>query len=176
MILHVDPIEALWFIVNAATLLFTAGALVDARRDYAAALTDGEVTGDARRLTARGNVRREGLRVVVQVLLISIVMPGLFTDRPITLSPVLVALILVPIVLLVSTVLDARDRTRLADMLLVAVRAERSQLALEASVQEGNELTREGIRHAEAAYHEANTVNSKIAALTKLVAGKEDKA
>jgi hypothetical protein len=55
--------------------------------------------------------------------------------------------------------------------------------ALESSVQEGLELTREGIVHsqaagdkADAAYHEANSVNEKIAALTELVGGKEDKS
>lgn len=176
MTLHVHEIEAFWFIVNAATLMFTLGALVEARRDQVAARIDDDITADARRLTATGNVRREALRVVVQILLISIVLPGLFTDRPITISPVLVALILVPVVLFVATAFDARDRIRLADMLLVAVRSERAALALESSVQEGNELTREGIKHAEAAYHEANSVNEKIVTLTKLVAGKEDKA
>lgn len=176
MTLHVDPVEALWFLVNAATLMFTVGALVDARRDQVAARGDDSPVSDARRLTASGNVRREALRAVVQILLISIVVPGLFTDRPINLSPALLALIAVPIVLLTSTIFDARDRTRLADMLLVAIRTERSALALESSVQEGNDLTREGIKHAEAAYHEANSVNAKIADLTALVAGKEDKS
>ncbi len=155
--------------------MFTLGALIEARRDQIAARDDEDATGDARRLTARGNVRREALRTVVQLLLISIVIPGLFTDRAITLTPALIALILVPIVLFTSTVFDARDRTRLADMLLAAVRAERSALALESSVQEGNALTREGIAASKAAQEEANHANRKLATLTELVAGKEDK-
>lgn len=52
----------------------------------------------------------------------------------------------------------------------------RTLLAQETSVQEVIALTKEGIGHAEAAYHEANTVNQKIATLTELVASKEDKA
>lgn len=55
-------------------------------------------------------------------------------------------------------------------------------LALESSVQANIELTREGIVHAQAAgdkadaaYHEANTVNEKIASLTEALGHKEDK-
>ncbi len=61
-------------------------------------------------------------------------------------------------------------------------REDADPLALESSVQTNIELTKEGIVHAQAAgdkadaaYHEANTVNEKIAALTELVGHKEDK-
>lgn len=176
MTLHVDALEALWFVVNTTTLALTLLALLEARRDLVIARNDETVRHQAREITAYGNLRREGLRVVTQLLLISVVVPGLFSDRPITLSPALLALVLVPVVVLTSTVFDARDRSKLGAMLLELVKADRELLALESSVQEGNELTREGIRHAEAAYHEANDVNRKIADLTELVAGKEDKA
>lgn len=176
MTLFVDPIEALWFIVNATTLVITAIALFDARRDLALTRADpSNETRDARELTARGNVRREVLRAIVQILLISIVIPGLFTDRPITLSPPIIALILVPAVLLTSTIFDVRDRAKLGELLIGMVRAERETLALESSVQQDIALTRESIGHAQAAYSEANSVNEKIARLTELVGGKEDK-
>lgn len=61
-------------------------------------------------------------------------------------------------------------------------REDADPLALEASVQTNIELTREGIVHAqvagdkaEAAYHEANSVNAKIATLTEALGHKEDK-
>lgn len=54
-------------------------------------------------------------------------------------------------------------------------------LALESSVQANIELTREGIVHAQAAgekadaaYHEANSVNEKIATLTEALGHKQD--
>jgi hypothetical protein len=47
--------------------------------------------------------------------------------------------------------------------------------AREASVQENIELTREAGDKADAAYREANSVNTKIANLTELVSHKEDK-
>jgi hypothetical protein len=173
--LYVDTLEAFWFLLNAGTLVFTLGALIEARRDQLAARGDTDSTGDARRLTARGNLRREALRTVVQLLLLSIVIPGLFSARPIMLTPPLVALILVPIVLFTSTVFDARDRGRLADMLLAAIRSERFALALESSVQEGNQLTREGIAASKAAQEEANHANRKLATLTEALGHKEDK-
>ena len=51
--------------------------------------------------------------------------------------------------------------------------SERSGLA--ALVQEDIDLTRQGIQHAKAAYEVANSVNEKIATLTEIVGGKEDK-
>jgi hypothetical protein len=182
MTLNVDPLEAIWTVVNGITLLLTIVAYVEARRDLAIAHADESQRHAAREFTARSNVRREALRVVVQVMLISIVIPGLFSDRPISLTPAIIMLILVPVVMLASTILDARDRTSLGEMLLEVVRMDRMTLALEASVQENIGLTREGIGHAQAAsdkadaaYHEANTVNQKIADLTELVSHKEDK-
>lgn len=183
MTLHVDPLEALWFVVNGTTLVLTMLALFEARRDLAVARTDATASHEARELTAAGNLRREALRVIVQVLLISIVIPGLFSDRPISLSPAILALILVPVVLLTSTVFDVRDRAKLGEMLLTLVKADRDVMALEASVQTNIELTREGIAHAQAAgekadaaYHEANSVNTKIADLTEALGHKEDKS
>lgn len=182
MTLQVHPIEALWFVVNVTTLLLTLLALLEARRDLVIAEADTTPSHEARELTARGNVRREFLRVIIQALLISIVIPGLFTDRPISLSPIVLALIGIAIVLLASTIFDTRERTKLGQMLLELVKADRDLLALEASVQTNIELTREGIHHAQiagekadAAFSEANHANVKLATLTELVNHKEDK-
>lgn len=174
-VLHIDPIEALWFVVNAATLFFTLAALIDARKDYAAALSDNDTNAPARRLTARGNVRREVLRTLAQLLFISIVIPGLFMDRAINLSPALIALIAIPVVLFIATVLDARDRGRLADMLLTTVRTERAALALESSVQEVKGLVVDAAEKVAEALDVANHSNEKLARLTEIVSHKEDK-
>jgi hypothetical protein len=62
-------------------------------------------------------------------------------------------------------------------------KVEPDPLALESSVQANIELTREGIVHAQsasdkadAAYHEANTVNEKIATLTEALGHKQDQS
>jgi hypothetical protein len=172
---HVAPIEALWFAINAVALALTALALVDAWRDVRAARCDDSPRHEARLAVAEGNVRREILRLLVHTLLISIVLPGLFIDRPITLTPALGALLLVPVVLLIQTALDVRERAAVAEKLLVLVRTERDVLALEASVQANIELTKTAVEKAEAAYSVANHSNEKLAVLTELVAGKEDK-
>lgn len=169
MTLHIDPVEALWFIVNTATLIFSILALAEARRDLnAAALVEPKI--EARLVVARGNVRREFLRVIVQTLLLSLVIPLLFDDRPVTLNPFVVALILVAVTLFTSTFFDRRDRDRLARLLIEMVTAEKATVAQESSVQEGIALTKEGLQHAKVAAVKvaealdvANHSNAKIA-------------
>ena len=175
MTLFIDPIEGLWVGVTTTTLILTLYALFEAIRSLRLARLDASASHEARETVAAGNVRREALRAVVQSLLLSIAIPGLFIDRSITLTAPVLALILVPLTLFTSTVFDARDRGRLADILVDLVRVEREALALESSVQENIELTKHVGQQAVAAYEEANTVNQKIARLTQLVAGKEDK-
>jgi hypothetical protein len=171
--IHLNGVEALWIGVNFLTLILTTLALFDALHDLK--VVAGADRRRARTLTARGNVRREVMRLAVQALLLSVAIPGAFREGEIDLTPPLMALIAVPVFLLISTLLDTRDRSRLAGMLLTDIAAERAETALETSVQENIELTHKAIEHAEAAYHEANTVNEKIARLTEIVGGKEDK-
>lgn len=142
MTFHLNPIEVLWIIVNAIAIVLTGIATLEALRDLSLARVDQE-GHQARELAAFGNLRREILRLLVQFLLLSLALPGLFSDQPIPLTPFLVVLIAVPVVLLVSTLLDARDRTRLADLLVSDVRSERALLALESSVRENISLTRD---------------------------------
>lgn len=171
--IHINGVEALWIGVNALTLILTIIALFDAWHDLQIAA--GADRRRARTLTARGNVRREVFRLVVQALLLSIAIPGVLVDQETALSLPILALIAVPVVLLISTLLDTRDRSRLAGMLLTDIASERVSLALETSVQENIELTKDAAHKADAAYKEANHVNLKIAELTKLIGGKEDK-
>lgn len=176
MTVNVNEIEAIWVAMTFAGFLLAIFALGDAFRSLRAARADVTVSHEVRELTAVGNVRREIMRMTVQGLLLSIAVPGLFSDRPVTLSPVLIALMLIPAILLSSTLFDTWDRSRLADLLVGMVKAERDELALEASVQEVKALTQIAAEKAEAAYDVANHSNEKLATLTELVAGKEDKA
>jgi hypothetical protein len=172
--LHVAPLEAFWLSINVAGVLLTLIALYDARSDVAAARLDKSERHEARQAVAEGNVRREALRTVIHLLLLSIVLPGLFVDRPIMLTPPLVALCAVPVVLLIQSALDWRERRQISDRLLALVRADQ-ELALEASVQKNIALTEDAGRKAEAAFDAANHSNERLDALARLVNGKADK-
>lgn len=175
MTLSVNEVEAFWIIVTFGGFLLTVFALGDAFRGFRAAQADTTASHEVRELTAFGNVRRESLRVLVQALLLSIAIPALFSDRPITLTPAIIALVLVPVVLFTATVFDTRDRGRLARLLVTMVREERNALALEASVQEVRQLVEKGTETTAAMFEVANHTNEKLIALTQIVGGKEDK-
>lgn len=157
MSIHVSLIEAFWIAINFATAVITLFNLTDARRDRAAIML---INGPIRKLIARGNIRREVLRLVVQVLLLSVAAPGLLVDREITLSPALVALICVPVILLVSSLADRNERHELTVLSVAEVVKERDAqfAALSQQITEGSD-------RADAAYAEANTVNTKISDL-----------
>ena len=115
MTLSIDPIEAFWVLVNTVTAILTVIALIDARQTEVAVR---ELNGRAREIVAHGNVRREWFRLLVQLLLLMLAAPGLFVDRPIPLSPPILTLITIPIVLLISTLLDYRERRKLVQIVL----------------------------------------------------------
>jgi hypothetical protein len=119
---HIDPLELLWIVVNGVDLVVTLDALRDAGRDRAAVRIR---NGAARTLVAAGNVRREGFRVLAQLLLLALVVPGIFVDRPVPLSPFVVILIGVSLALLANTVGDRRERARLARIVEAEILAER---------------------------------------------------
>ena len=111
MSLSVDPVEGIWFLVNLVALVITFRAYIDARADREAVRA---LNGAIRELTATGFVRSAGLLVIAHLLLLSVVIPGLFVDRPVVISPIVLALVAVPIVLLTSSVMDVRDRRRIS--------------------------------------------------------------
>lgn len=108
--LHVGPVELAWVLINGAALILTVLALIDARAD---ARTVRALNGRAREIVTAGNVRREGLRVVAQILLLTLGVPALLSERNVGLSPFVLQLIALALVMLLSTALDARDRTLL---------------------------------------------------------------
>ncbi len=107
MTFSVNVVEFIWITVNTVTLFLTITAYFDARADRTAVRL---LNGRARELAATGIVRREGLRMAVQILLLGVALPGLFTDREATFNPVIVALMAVPVLLLIASFLDSRDR------------------------------------------------------------------
>ena len=109
--MSIDLVEAVWIFVNVVALVLTLRAYVDARADREAVRV---MNGAARELVATSYVRHAGLLAIAHVLLLSVVLPGLFVDRPVVLTPIVAALMAVPIVLLTSSALDYRDRGRLA--------------------------------------------------------------
>lgn len=162
MTFDVHPIEAAWVIVNLATFAFTLSAFVDARADRSAVKL---LNGHARELIANGTVRREGIRVTVQLLLLSVVAPGLFSDRDIALSLPIVALMTVPVLLLLSSFFDARDRKALTVIVAADIVSDASKRfdRLEDALVENTRISQQASDHADKAYHEANSVNEKIA-------------
>ena len=114
MTLYVHPLEAAWVALNVATLLVTTVLLREARRDHEAVKA---LNGRTREIATRGDIRRESLRIAVNALLLSVVVPGLFVDRPVNLSPPVAALMAVPLVLLLSSFLDLRERRLLTALI-----------------------------------------------------------
>lgn len=126
MTVDINAIEAIWICLNFITLILTAVALLDALKDAAAVKA---LNGKARELVAGGNVRREALRLVVQVVLIAVALPGLFEGRDTPLSVSVVLLVSVPALLLIQTALDTRERWKLSGILTERIIAERDKTA-----------------------------------------------
>lgn len=163
MILSVSPVEGVWLVANLIALVLTLSALVGALSDQAAVHA---LNGKARELAATGQVRREALRAIVQVLLVFVVIPGLFVDRDVPLTPTVTALMAVPLVLLLSSILDARDRRRMTVLATAEVIDHRNAILdrIEEAITENTEISRAASELASAAYQEANTVNKKLEA------------
>jgi hypothetical protein len=148
--LYVNAIEAIWITLNSLALLLTILALLDAWHDVRVAA--GVDRRRARVVQARANV-----------------LPRIFVDGETPLTFGIVVVMLIPVVLLISSAFDMRDRNRLASLVLDDIASERAVMALESSVQENIGLTHSAIDRAHEAYKEANSVNVKIADLTAIV-------
>ena len=129
----VHHVEAIWVLINLTTFVLTLSALIDARADRSAVKL---LNGHARELVAEATVRREGLRLIVQSLLLVVVVPGLFSSREIVLSPAVVALMTVPVVLLSSSFFDARNRKALTALVAAEIAANHAEDRLEGTAPE----------------------------------------
>ena len=160
----IDPVEGLWIALGLTAFVLTFTAFTDARASQKAVRV---LNGRAREMAADGIVRREVIRLVVQVLLLSLVIPGLFDDRQTDLfNPLVLTLMVIQGLILFSTILDSRERKSLtilvaADLLNVQTNVlNRIEEKLDANTQ----ISQKASDHADAAFHEANSLNMKIAA------------
>lgn len=160
--LDLNAVEAVWVALNLTAVVLTISALTDAWADRTAVRM---LNGHARELTADGIVRREGLRLVVQALLLIAVLPGAFKPGEPALSLTVVALMAVPVTLVVSSIFDSRERRRSTIMVAADILAERSSAIsrLEAAVAENTDLTVQAGKRADQAYREANATNGEVA-------------
>jgi signal transduction histidine kinase len=169
-LLHVNPVELTWVMLNTVTLVFTLTALFDARADRAAVRL---LNGRARELAASGIVRRELIRVMVQVMLLAVALPGLFTpDRNTPLNPVVAMLMAVPVLLLISSFLDARERKALTVMVTAEALVLKTDALdrIEGKLDRNTEVSAEAVIEARRAYQEANHLNEKLAAQDQQIA------
>lgn len=105
--IFVGPVELFWLAVNLMALALTVQALIEARHDRE---TVKRLNGRAREVAVAGDVRRAWERIVKVSLLLVVAVPGIFSDRDITLTPPIVALMLVPCIILLSAYRDSRER------------------------------------------------------------------
>jgi hypothetical protein len=185
--MQVNVVEAFWVAVNLTSLVVTLGALWDAIENESSykRLSFGKER-TARIVAAMGNIRREVLRALMQFLLLSLVVPQLFRPGEIlftfdlttpegvqrTIQTLFVVnLIAIPVVMLVQTLADWRDRRLIASMSLEQVLTERQEV--DARIEATLEMivaSAEGARtEAAAAYHEANNANEKLGRLADQV-------
>lgn len=112
--MNLNPVELFWIVTNAAAAALTIPALADARRDAAAVKA---LNGHALGIIARGNVRREWVRLAMQLVLLAIAIPAAQRPGDIALTPALVLFLSLPVLVLLNTISEARDRARLAGKL-----------------------------------------------------------
>ena len=163
MTFSVGPLEAIWIVLNLITFALTVSALVDARADREAVKL---LNGHARELAASGIVRREWIRLAVQTLLLTVAIPGVFIERDIVLSVPIGALMVVPVLLLLSSFLDARDRKALTVLVAADLLADATTRfdQLERLVTENTAISTEAVVEAKRAYEEANNLNERMSA------------
>jgi hypothetical protein len=107
--MEMTSLESFYVIVNSAAVAFTLVALADA---LAARKEVYRLNGMAREVTADATVRREVFRLMVQFLLLALAVPAIIKPGDTPLSFPVAVLLTIPVVLLTSTMLDARTRRR----------------------------------------------------------------
>lgn len=114
--------------MTGTAVAMTSWSLIDAKKSQEAVK---KLDGRAARLVAMANTRRELLRLISQVLMVAVVIPGLTVDRPVLLwteagpNWALIALMLIPLPIAANGVIDAIDRRRLIRIAAADIYAER---------------------------------------------------
>ena len=124
--MNLSLVEAYWVGTSLITTIVTLMALADARQDVAAVSS---LNGHVRGIVARGNFRREFIRLLVQVSFLAIAAPAVASDRETVITlPVLIFLAAPPLVLL-NTLSDMRDRRRITRKYAADIETEREASA-----------------------------------------------
>ena len=148
--MNVNWIEAIWLLICLTGIVSTLFLLADSlgERELVQTLKNGRFK--IRNLTVASNIRREAIRLIMQIFLATAVLPGLirpgdvnlvfdfnalaravtsgvFDDRALaTMTTIaIVCLMATPIGMLTSSLFDRRDRQRLRDFAIDVVREER---------------------------------------------------
>lgn len=109
--------EGFYVAVNVTAVVLTLFALYDAIVSRRVVRT---LNGRAREIVADATVRREWFRLAVQLLLLSLAVPAVLKPGDTPLSFAVVCLLLIPVLLLASSIFDARDRRRVIHIIAAA--------------------------------------------------------
>lgn len=121
--LYVNDLEIAWLTTCIVGLALSSAGLADAIADHRAVKA---LNGRAREIVSTGNVRREAVRVGLQIYMLVLVIPSLFDDRSVTITLAGIMFILgLPVGLAVNSLLDVRERRRLSDILATQIELER---------------------------------------------------
>lgn len=117
--IDLSGLELFWLILNSVTLLVAIYGIIDARRGRQIVEEMGgePVELSVRRIVARENIRRDVIRVICQSLLLGIAVPAIFSDRVITLTPILSMLLLLACALAAQGLMDLRERQEIRRIL-----------------------------------------------------------
>lgn len=117
--LFIGPVEAFWLLTLAISCVISAAALADAIADRRAilALNGRAKEFRSRRLIGVGNIRRESVRLAIQLILFSLAVPSVFDDRDIPITPALVLFLCLPAILLINSILDMDERRKLSQII-----------------------------------------------------------
>lgn len=108
--MSIGPVEAFWIVLNFTTLVLSVLGFLDARRSVQAVkMFDHHGPG----IVAHGDQRREFVRVLTQLSLLSLAIPAAVRPGDTTLSLPIVALMAVAVLVFLNTAGDALDRRRL---------------------------------------------------------------
>lgn len=158
---HVELVDVVWILINTTTLIFAILGLYEAKKDQEAVKL---LNGKAREIASSGVVRREWFRVTAQIFLLLVAIPSLFTEGPQFLTPRVAILMFLPILLLASSLMDARERRTLGMMVAADIINERTSSLerIELALAENTAISQGARDDAHVAVEVANTVNEKI--------------
>ena len=177
----ISPYVVIWSVLAILGLALTIPMLVAALRDNANVRHSDDVTAE-QRIANRAALRNAVGRVIINVafLVVGVVTAANETDPPVPHFSAVFALDLI-VALLVLDILSVIDWTQRHQIIhagdtkrealaRVAAIAAQSHQEMMAAIQENTAITRMADKHATDAYHEANTVNQKIADANQNVA------